>query len=117
MDDEEFRFCKCLNWFVFFLKVECHFIVNFMCVLWRPAIRRLGRPLGRLLGGLLGGIEAAFWLPVTLLGSPGAALGGLLAACWPQVAPRGRWPQEAGKWAQEAPTGRHKAAKSWVLES
>ena len=83
------------------------------------------RPIGglealeSLSAGLLGGSEAALWRPEALFGSSGAALGrfwgcsgaalgrlwgligGLLAPSGPKW-PSG-WPQEAGKWAQEAP--------------
>ena len=44
----------------------------------------------------------------------GGLVGGLLAPSGPKWPPG--WPQGAAKWGQEAPRGRHKAAKSWLLE-
>ena len=70
---------------------------------WRP-LRRLELHSEGFSGGVLRGSEAALEGPGKAFWSPGAALGSLWAACWPQVAVR------------MAPRGRHKAAKSWFLE-
>ena len=74
-----------------------------------------------LAGGLLGGSGVALWRPGALFGCSGAALGRLwgaygrlLTSSGPKWPPG--WPQGAAKWGQEAPRGRHKAAKSWLLE-
>ena len=71
------------------------------------ALERLWGGSGAAVGRLWGCSGAA-------LGRLWGLIGGLLAPSGPKW-PLG-WPQEAGKWAQEAPRGRHKAAKSWVLE-
>ena len=80
-----------------------------------------GKPVWWLVGRLWGGFVLSWGAYWELWGGSGAALGRLWGLIGGLLGPSGpkwpsEWPQEAGKWAQEAPRGRHKAAKSWVLE-
>ena len=83
---------------------------------WR--LGGFGRPVWWLVGRLWGGFVASWGALRELWGGSGAALGRLWGAYGRLVGPKWPpgWPQEAAKWGQEAPRGRHKAAKSWFLE-